>query len=149
MKSTSDDEFNAVSAESCSTPMMKPTATTCIAVPLSIPKRLQAKGMSIKEPPGTPAAPQAQSEATTERRIAVKTSTCTPNVVQAESARTVIVIAAPAMLMVAPRGIDTPKVSSGSFSLRHRFMLTGMFAADERVKNAITPDSRRVMRVSG
>ena len=52
-------ELSAVSVESCNTPMIKPTPTTCIATSLEIPNREQANGMSSKEPPATPEAPQA------------------------------------------------------------------------------------------
>ena len=55
--------------------MMKPTATTCMAVELSIPKRPQASGISIREPPGTPEAPPAQIADTKQSRMAVQKST--------------------------------------------------------------------------
>ena len=60
-----------------------------------------------------------------------------------------MVMAAPAMLIVAPSGMDTAYVASSSFRRRQMFMLTGMLAAEERVKNAVTPDSRSIMKVSG
>ncbi len=52
-------------------------------------------------------APQAHSEATRLSSIAVGTSTAMPSVCTAASVSTVMVIDAPAMLMVAPSGIDT------------------------------------------
>lgn len=116
---------------------------------LPIPNKLQAKGISIREPPGTPAVPQAHTDANKDKSTAVIKCTSMPNVWHADSVSTVIVTAAPAILMVEPNGIDTPNVSSGRFSLRHRFMFTGMLAAEERVKNAITPDSLRTVNVSG
>src|SRR5690606_41509825 len=103
---TSVDELSAVSAESCSTQNQKPTPTTCIATSFEIPNRLQAKGMSNREPPATPAAPQALTAATTLNSNAVKISTWIPNVLTAANVRTVMVTAAPAMVMVAPRGIE-------------------------------------------
>ena len=87
--------------------MMKPTATTCMAISLGIPNRLHARGISNNEPPATPEAPQAQMAATTLSSTAVGRSTVIPRVCTAARVSTVIVMAAPAMLMVAPRGIDT------------------------------------------
>ena len=57
--------------------------------------------------PATPEAPQAHSEATTLSSSAVGRSTGTFSVCTAARVRTVMVIAAPAMLMVAPSGIET------------------------------------------
>lgn len=87
--------------------MMKPTATTCMAISLGMPNRLQARGISSSEPPATPEAPQAQMAATTLSSTAVGRSTAIPRVCTAARVSTVMVIAAPAMLMVAPSGIDT------------------------------------------
>ena len=87
--------------------MMKPTATTCMAVFWSIPKSPQASGMSMRDPPGTPEVPAAQTEDTTQRKTAVQRSTLIPSEYAAESVITVIVTAAPAMLIVAPSGIET------------------------------------------
>ncbi len=61
VKRTSVEELRAVSQESWITPMINPTATTCIAISLLIPKRLQATGMSRREPPAIPEAPQADN----------------------------------------------------------------------------------------
>ena len=60
VKSTSDDELSAVSHESCNTPIMKPTPTTCIAISFEIPNKLQARGISKSDPPATPEAPAAE-----------------------------------------------------------------------------------------
>ncbi len=87
--------------------MINPTATTCIAISFEIPKREQARGMSSREPPATPDAPQAASAATMLRISAEGKSTDTPTVLAAASVMIVMVIAAPSMLMVAPRGMDT------------------------------------------
>ncbi len=86
---------------------MKPTATTCIATSLEMPNRPQASGISSSEPPGTPEAPQAPIAATTLSSSAVGRSTAMPRVLTAASVSTEMVIAAPAMLMVAPSGIAT------------------------------------------
>jgi hypothetical protein len=104
---TSVELFKAVSAESCTTPIIKPIATTCMAISLFIPNKLQAKGISNNEPPATPEAPQAEIDATTDNNIAVAKLTSIFKLYAAAKVNTVIVIAAPAMLMVAPKGIDT------------------------------------------
>ncbi len=59
------------------------------------------------QPPATPDAPHAETAATRLSRIAVGISTEMPIVLTVASVITVIVIAAPAMLIVAPKGIDT------------------------------------------
>ena len=53
----------------------------------------------------------------------------------------VIVMAAPFILMVAPSGMDTEYMSLSNPSFSHNCMLTGMFAAELRVKHAVRPDS--------
>lgn len=88
------------------TPMMKPTATTCIAISLLIPNKEHAIGIRSKEPPATPDAPQAANVASTESTMAVGISTEIPNVCAAAKVITVMVIAAPSILMVAPSGME-------------------------------------------
>ena len=61
----------------------------------------------------------------------------------------VMVMAAPFMLMVAPNGMDTEYMSLSRPSFSHSCMLTGMFAAEERVKNAVRPDSLKQRYTSG
>ena len=136
MKRISVLELSAVSVESCKTPMMKPTPTTCIAISLEIPNREQARGIRSREPPATPEAPQAPIVAMTDKRIAVGTSTTIPSVCAAANVMIVIVIAAPPMLIVAPNGMDTEYISGLSFKRFAKSRLTGMFAAELRVKNA-------------
>jgi hypothetical protein len=51
--------------------------------------------------------------------------------------------------MVAPIGIESEYVDSGKPNRRQIVKLTGILAADERVKNAFTPDSLNVMNVMG
>ena len=87
--------------------MMKPTPTTCMATSWEIPNREQAMGIRRREPPATPDAPQAASAERTDRTRAVPKLTLTPTVLAAASVITVIVMAAPSMLMVAPRGMET------------------------------------------
>ena len=72
VKSTSEDEFSAVSHESCKTPMIKPTPTTCMAISFGIPNKLHARGMSKSEPPATPEAPAAAIADRTLRISAVR-----------------------------------------------------------------------------
>ena len=78
-----------------------------MAISFEIPNILQASGISSREPPATPDAPQAHREATTLNSSAVGRSTGIPSVLTAASVNTVMVIAAPAILMVAPSGIET------------------------------------------
>ena len=87
--------------------MINPIETTCIATSFVIPNRLQASGINKSEPPATPEAPQAEIDDTIQSKMAVGKSTSIPNVFVAASVNTEIVIAAPAMLTVAPSGIDT------------------------------------------
>ena len=78
VKSTSLDEFKAVSQLSCNTPIIKPIPTTCIAISLSIPKLEQATGINKSEPPATPDAPQAPIVDIRHRSNAVGKSTLIP-----------------------------------------------------------------------
>ena len=89
------------------TPTIKPTPTTCIAKSFEIPKRLHATGTKRREPPAIPEAPQAEIVETTLRIKAVAKSTSIPKVVTAASVKTLIVTAAPAILIVDPKGIET------------------------------------------
>ena len=61
----------------------------------------------------------------------------------------VMVTAAPSILMVAPRGMDTEYMSLSMPSFSHRAIFTGMLAAEERVKKAVRPDSFRQRSTSG
>lgn len=107
VKNTSPLLLRAVSTESWTTPMMKPTATACMATSLLIPKNEQAIGISSSEPPATPEAPQAPKVAITPNKRAEANVTSTPTVCATAKAKTVIVTAAPSMLIVAPSGILT------------------------------------------
>ena len=115
---------------------MKPTPTTCMAMSLWMPKLEQATGMRSSEPPATPEAPQAPMVEMTHRSSAVGMSTSMPRVLAAASERTAIVMAAPLMLIVAPRGMDREYVSSERPRRLHKERFTGMFAAELRVKKA-------------
>ncbi len=107
VNNTSELELIAVSQESWITPITKPTPTTCIAISLLIPKSEHASGISNKEPPATPEAPQAEIADKTERMTAVGISTEIPSAQHVDIVMTEIVTAAPAILMVAPSGIET------------------------------------------
>ena len=85
---------------------MKPIPTTAIAVSLSMPKMEQARGMSISEPPATPLVPQAARTETTQTTNPENRSIWIPFVATAAMVMTIMVTAAPAMLMVHPRGIE-------------------------------------------
>ena len=89
------------------TPTMKPTPTTCMATSLEMPNRLQARGTSSREPPATPEAPQALMADSTHSTTAVGKSTGMPRVWAAASDKMEIVMEAPPILMVEPRGMDT------------------------------------------
>ena len=117
--------------------MMKPTPTACMATSFGTPKRLQAIGIRSKDPPATPEAPAALKAASTQRMIDVRKSTWIPSVCAVDNAITEIVIAAPAMLIVAPRGMEIEYVSSSSPSFLQSSMFTGMLAAELLVKNAV------------
>ncbi len=129
--------------------MTNPTATTCIATSFEIPKSEHASGIRSKDPPATPEAPQADSAATTLSRSAVGTSTSMPSVCVAARVSVVIVIAAPPILIVAPSGIETEYVSFSRSRRSQRARLTGILAAELRVKNAVTPLSRSAVRTIG
>jgi len=80
--------------------------TTCIAISFGIPNKLAARGISNSEPPATPQAPQALIVANTLRSNDVAISTSMPSVLIAARVITLMVTAAPAILMVAPNGMD-------------------------------------------
>ena len=77
-----------------------------MATSFGILNKLHATGISSSEPPATPDAPHALTVATKLNSNAMPKSTWMPCVCAAASANTVIVIAAPAMLIVAPSGMD-------------------------------------------
>jgi len=85
--------------------MIKPTATACIEISPPIPNREHANGMSSNEPPATPEDPQAANVDIIQRIIAVGSETVIPKVWQTAKDITVIVTAAPSMLMVEPKGM--------------------------------------------
>ena len=129
--------------------MMKPTPTICMATSLEMPNREQAMGMSSREPPATPEAPQAPRADMALRTMAAGRVTGMPSVLAAASVMMVMVIAAPSILMVAPRGMETEYISLSRPSFSHRAMLTGMLAAELRVKKAVRPDSFRQRNTRG
>ena len=88
-------------------PMMNPTATTCMAMSLLIPNSEHAIGMSNNEPPATPEAPQAANVAMMLSNKALPNEGTMPNVWQVAIVITVMVMAAPFILMVLPKGMLT------------------------------------------
>ena len=114
-----------------------------------IPKSEQADGISNSEPPAIPEAPQAAKVASKLKITAIANDTFMPNVCAAARDIIVIVTAAPLILIVAPSGIDTPYISLSSPKLSQSFILTGMFAAELLVKNAVIPLSLRHFRIKG
>lgn len=81
--------------------------TTCIAISLLILNKLQVKGTNKSDPPTTPEAPQAHTLVKIIKITAVKKSTFIPSVLVAAKVKIAMVIAAPAVLIAAPNGIDT------------------------------------------
>ncbi len=139
----------AVSQESWITPMMKPMPTTCIAISAGMPKREQAIGISSRDPPATPDAPQAETVARRLRMTAEGMSTGMPSVEVVARVNTVMVMAAPFILMVAPKGMETEYRSRSSPRSSHSSMFTGMLAAELLVKKAVIPLSFRHLSTSG
>ena len=80
VKSTSVDELRAVSQESCITPTINPTPTTCIAMSFGIPNKLHARGTNNNEPPATPDAPHALTADNKLSNNAIPISTLMPKV---------------------------------------------------------------------
>ena len=78
-----------------------------MATSLPMPKKEHAIGMSNRLPPATPEAPQAPMVAMMPRNRADAKLTSTPTVLATASEKTVIVTAAPSILMVAPSGMLT------------------------------------------
>ena len=89
------------------TPIINPTATTCMEISSEIPNKEQAIGIRRRDPPATPEAPHAESAARRLRMIAVGMSTWIQSVKAVDIVITVMVMAAPSIWMVAPRGMVT------------------------------------------
>ena len=85
---------------------MNPIPTTAHAISDGMPKREHAIGIRSRDPPATPDAPHAPRAATKHKRIFMRSGTSIPRVLTQAKVITVIVIAAPAMLMVAPSGME-------------------------------------------
>ena len=82
-----------------------------------IPNSEQARGINNNEPPATPEAPQADNVATKLNSRAVGMSIGIPKVAAVAIVITVIVIAAPSIFIVAPRGIETHYYTDNSLDL--------------------------------
>ena len=120
-----------------------------MAISLEIPNSEQAIGISSRDPPATPEAPQAAKVESTLRIKAVGMSTAIPIVCAQASVITDMVIAAPSILMVAPSGMDTEYISSSRPRRLQSDMLIGIFAAELLVKNAVMPLSLIHFQISG
>ena len=77
----------------------------CKAMSEGIPNSEHAIGMRSNDPPATPEEPAAAKVATKLRRRVVGRSITIPNVWHTANVMTVMVIAAPAVLIVAPKGM--------------------------------------------
>ena len=111
-----------------------------------IPNKEHAIGISNKEPPATPDAPQADNAAKRLNTTAVGISTPIPRVCTVAMVMTVIVIAAPSILMVAPNGIVTEYVSLSKPISSQIFIFTGILAAELLVKKAVIEIGRASCR---
>ena len=80
--------------------------TTCMEMSPGIPNRLHARGIKSRDPPATPEDPAALTAATTHMIRALPAETWIPKVWAAARAIVEIVMAAPAIFMAAPRGME-------------------------------------------
>ena len=103
---TSVEEFSAVSHESCTTLMTKPIATHLHRHVGLDAQQAGGHRDQQQRAPATPEAPHAASADTGHSSSAVGKSVAMPRGVRRGDAITEIVIAAPAMLIVAPSGIE-------------------------------------------
>ena len=120
-----------------------------MAMSLGIPNKEHAIGIRRSEPPATPEAPHAESAARMLNKMALGISTEIPNVLAAARVITVMVIAAPSILIVAQSGLVTEYVSLSSPISSHSCILTGIFAAELLVKNAVRALFFKHLNISG
>ena len=78
-----------------------------MATSFPMPNSEHASGISSSEPPATPDAPHAEMAESTDKITAVGMSTEMPSAWQVAIVITEMVTEAPAMLMVAPSGMET------------------------------------------
>ena len=129
--------------------MMNPTATACIDTSALIPNSEHAIGISKRDPPATPDAPHAPTVEMMHKTIVIGRGTDIPMVWQTARVITVIVTAAPSMLIVAPNGMLIEKKSLSSPRRSHNSILIGMLAAELLEKNAVIPLSLRHVNTNG
>ena len=129
--------------------IINPTATTCIETSGLIPNIEHAIGISNNDPPTTPEAPHAARVETTHKIMATGSETDIPRVWQVTRVMTVIVMAAPLVLIVEPNGMLMEKKSLSKPSLSHKHILIGIFAAELLEKNAVTPLSLKQVHTNG
>ena len=102
-----------------------------------MPNIEQAIGISNNDPPTTPAAPHAANVEMTHKTIANGRETDIPSIWQVTRVITVIVIAAPSVLIVEPNGMLIENKSRSNPSLSHNRMFIGILAAELLEKNAV------------
>ena len=129
--------------------MMKPTATACIDTSEGIPNNEHAIGISNNEPPATPDDPHAPNVEITHRITAIGKATWIPSVWQTARVITVIVTAAPSILIVEPKGMLIEKKSRSRPKRSHSCIFTGIFAAELLEKNAVIPLSLKHVNTNG
>ena len=129
--------------------MMNPTATACIETSALIPNSEHAIGIRRSDPPATPDAPHAPAVEIMHKIIVTGRGTVIPIVWQTAKVITVIVIAAPSMLIVAPNGILIEKKSLSRPKRSHNCVLTGILAAELLEKNAVRPLSHKHVNTRG
>ena len=129
--------------------MMNPTPTACMDTSGLIPNNEHAIGISNSDPPATPDAPHAPTVEIIHNTIVTGNGTDIPKVWQTAKVITVIVIAAPSMLIVEPNGILIEKKSLSKPKRSHNCIFTGMFAAELLEKNAVIPLSLKQVKTKG
>src|SRR5574344_2151800 len=105
-------------------------------------KNEQARGINISVPP-------AHTTETTHSKNDVPKLTSIPKVCTAAIVMITIVTAAPDILMVQPKGMEIEYDSRGIFNFSHKAKFTGIFAAEDLVKNAVIPEFRIDVITSG
>lgn len=129
--------------------MINPTATACMDTSAPIPNSEHAIGISKRDPPATPDAPQAPKVEIRHNASVTGSGTEIPIVWHTARVMTVIVTAAPSILIVEPNGMLIEKKSLSRPNRSHNCILTGMFAAELLEKNAVMPLSLRHVNTNG
>ena len=101
------------------------------------------------DPPATPDDPHAATLATRDKRIIINNEIEIPMLWQSARVITIIVIDAPSILIVEPKGILIVKKSLSNPKRSHNIILTGMLAAELLEKNAVIPLSLKQVNTKG